>query len=159
MSEGFGSLMRRWRTRAMHVVFLLQRPMTLGVRGIVVDDEDRVLLVRHSYVPGWHFPGGGVERGEDVLTSLKRELQEEANVVLTGAPSLHGIFHQASGAGRDHVVVYVVRAFVQTGPRAPDREIREARFFARGALPEGTTRATLSRLGEVFGGAPISPVW
>jgi len=159
MNEGFGALMQRWRTRAMHVVFLLRRPMTLGVRGIVVDAEERVLLVRHSYVPGWHFPGGGVERGEDVLTALRRELQEEANVVLAGAPSLHGIFHQSSGAGRDHVVVYVVRAFVQTGPRAPDREIREGRFFARDALPDGTTRATLDRLGEVFGGAPISPVW
>jgi ADP-ribose pyrophosphatase YjhB (NUDIX family) len=159
MNEGLDSLMRRLRSRAMHVVFLLQRPMTLGVRAIVVDAEERVLLVRHSYVPGWHFPGGGVERGEDVLTSLKRELQEEANVSLAGAPILHGIFHQSSGAGRDHVVVYVVRAFVQTGPRAPDREILEARFFGRDALPEATTRATLSRLGEVFGRAPVSPVW
>jgi ADP-ribose pyrophosphatase YjhB (NUDIX family) len=148
------------RARQRHIRLLLKFALQRGQHVLAaLDAEERVLLVRHSYVPGWHFPGGGVERGEDVLTSLKRELQEEANVSLAGAPILHGIFHQSSGAGRDHVVVYVVRAFVQTGPRAPDREILEARFFGRDALPEATTRATLSRLGEVFGRAPVSPVW
>jgi ADP-ribose pyrophosphatase YjhB (NUDIX family) len=159
MEEARAGLRGRLMLRLAHLYFLATRSMTLGVRALVIDAEQRVLLVRHSYVPGWHFPGGGVERGETLLTSLRRELAEEANVVLTGAANLQGVFHHLIGAGRDHVVLYVVREFVVTGPRAPDREILEAAFFARDALPAGISRASLARLAEVLDGAPRSEVW
>lgn len=66
--------------------------MTLGVRAVVIDKSDSVLLVRHGYVAGWHFPGGGVEAGETCTQALARELEEEARVALTGPPVLHGLF-------------------------------------------------------------------
>ena len=53
------------RARLFHGYFLLKRPMTLGVRGLVLDEvEGKVFLIRHTYVPGWQLPGGGVELGE-----------------------------------------------------------------------------------------------
>ena len=82
----------RLRSRVAHLYFLLAKPMTLGVRGVVIDENDRVLLVRHSYISGWHFPGGGVEARETVADALARELEEEARVALRGEPVLHGLF-------------------------------------------------------------------
>jgi ADP-ribose pyrophosphatase YjhB (NUDIX family) len=60
---------------------------------------------------------------------------------------------------RDHVAFYLIEAFSQTAPKLPDHEIAEAGFFPLDRLPEGTTPATLRRIGEVFGGNPASPYW
>ncbi len=137
----------RLKLRLMHWSFLLARPMTLGVRAIVADADERVLLVRHGYVSGWHFPGGGVEPGETCVEAMTREVEEEARVAIDGPPLPHGVFLNTR---RDHVAVYFVRTFRVLGERAPDWEIQEARFFPRSALPEGTTQATRARLAEVF---------
>ncbi len=136
------SIRERLKLRLLHWSFLLTRPMSLGVRAIVISADDEVLLVRHGYVSGWHFPGGGVEVGETCLESLTRELEEEARIAIEGPPVLHGLFFNSQTSRRDHVAAYVVRSFRVLGERAPDWEIHEARFFPRSALPEGTTRAT-----------------
>ena len=145
--------------RLAHLSFLVTRPMTLGVRGIVLDAASAVMLVRHSYVPGWHLPGGGVEAGETCEAALARELQEEANVIVEPPTSLHGLLFNAHASRRDHVAVYVVRRFRVTAERAPDREILEARFFAREALPADATPATRARLAEIFEGRPAAALW
>ena len=150
---------RTLKQRLMFGYFLATRPMTLGVRGVAFDADNRVLLVRHGYVPGWHFPGGGVESGETCETSLHREMEEEARVVVEGPMALHGLFHNVSQSPRDHVAVYVTRSFHVLGERKPDREIQEARFFALDALPEDTTRATRARLAEILDGRALSPTW
>ena len=146
----------RLKLRLLHWSFLLARPMTLGVRAIVADADQRVLLVRHGYISGWHFPGGGVEPGETCVEALARELEEEAMVAIDGPPLLHGLFLNKR---RDHVAVYLVQTFRVLGQRAPDWEIKEARFFPRSALPDGATRATRARLAEIFDSAPLSGRW
>jgi 8-oxo-dGTP pyrophosphatase MutT (NUDIX family) len=153
------SFRERLRLRVLHLGFLLTRPMSLGVRAIVVGADEKVLLVRHGYVSGWHFPGGGVEVGETCLDSLKRELMEEALIAIEGPPTLHGLFLNTTWSQRDHVVAYVVRSFRVLGERQPSWEIAEARFFPRQALPEGTTRGTRARLAEIFDSAPLSERW
>jgi ADP-ribose pyrophosphatase YjhB (NUDIX family) len=150
---------KRWRDRIAHMSFVLLRPMTLGVRGVVIDTENRVLLVRHSYTPGWHFPGGGVEPGETCEHALIREMQEEASVEIEPPLQLHGLFHNVHVSPRDHVAVYVARKFRILGERKPDREILEARFFALDSLPEETTRATRARLAEILEGRALKATW
>jgi len=149
----------RLRLRLLHWGFLLTRPMSLGVRAIVIGPDDEVLLVRHGYVSGWHFPGGGVEVGETCVESLARELEEEARIAIDGPPVLHGLFFNTQISKRNHVAVYVVRSFHVLGDRAPDWEILEARFFPHSGLPEGTTPATRARLAEIFDSAPLSDRW
>jgi ADP-ribose pyrophosphatase YjhB (NUDIX family) len=153
------SFRTRVRARIAHLSFLVTRPMTLGVRGVVIDADERVLLVRHGYVSGWHFPGGGVEVGETCVEALARELEEEARIALRGAPVLHGLFFNAKPSRRDHVAVYVIRDFAILGERAPDWEIKEARFFPLNALPAETTAGTRARLGEIFDSIPAHPHW
>jgi ADP-ribose pyrophosphatase YjhB (NUDIX family) len=153
------SIGERLKLRVLHLGSLVTRPMSLGVRGIVIDADEEVMLVRHGYVSGWHFPGGGVEVGETCVESVTRELEEEACIALTVPPVLHGLFFNTQISKRDHVAVYVARNFQVLGERTPNWEIREARFFPRSALPEGTTRATRARLAEIFDSAPISDRW
>jgi 8-oxo-dGTP pyrophosphatase MutT (NUDIX family) len=137
-----------------------RRAMTLGVRAVVLGENREVLLIRHSYVPGWHFPGGGVEPRETLRDSLARELEEEAGVVLTGEPRLHGVFLNRRYSQRDHVAVFVCREWKQPHPPAvPNIEILECGFFPLDALPEGTTDATRRRLAEIIDGVPPSPDW
>src|SRR5499427_1810972 len=100
--------------RLLHFHWRFSRGLTLGVRAVVVDAGGKVFLVRHSYVSGWHLPGGGVEAGETLVQALARELAEEGAIEVVGAPALHGVFFNNRASRRDHVALFVVRAFRQT---------------------------------------------
>jgi len=145
--------------RGLHLYWRVSRGLTLGVRGAAIDGEGRVFLVRHTYTPGWHMPGGGVEVGETAIEALVREMREEAALAVAGTPDLHGVFFNGGVSRRDHVLVFVVREFQVLADKQPDREIAEAGFFPLDRLPEGTTRATSARLAEIVGGAPPAPLW
>jgi 8-oxo-dGTP pyrophosphatase MutT (NUDIX family) len=137
-----------------------RRAMTLGVRAVVFDGEGRVLLIRHSYTPGWHFPGGGVETGEATRDALGRELEEEAGIALTGPAELFGLYFSRHISRRDHVAVYVCREWRQARqPKVPNLEVVEIGFFAPDALPDGTTDGTRRRIGEIVGGQPATVDW
>ncbi len=53
---------------------------TAGTMCIVVDKQDRLLLVKSSYRRLWSFPGGFVDPGEDPLTGAEREVLEETGM-------------------------------------------------------------------------------
>ncbi|WP_262271567.1 MULTISPECIES: NUDIX domain-containing protein [Microvirga] len=146
-------------SRALHTYWRFSRGMTLGVRAVVLDDRNRVFLIRHTYVAGWHLPGGGVETGETALEALGRELQEEACIAMDETPRLFGVFFNSRISRRDHVLVYVIRRFTVLAVKQPDREIAEAGFFPIEGLPEGTTAATRRRLAEILEGQPVSANW
>jgi ADP-ribose pyrophosphatase YjhB (NUDIX family) len=145
--------------RLFHLYWRFARGMTLGVRAVVVDGDNRVFLVKHSYVAGWHLPGGGVEVGETFGEALRRELAEEGRIEVVGAPALLGLYLNSHVSRRDHVAVYLVRQFRQDRPPEPNREIIACGFFATDALPAGTTEGTRLRIAEALEGKPPIATW
>lgn len=137
----------------------LTRGMTLGVQAVIRRGADEVLLIRHGYRPGWHFPGGGVEWRETMLAALAREVEEETGVLVKGQPRLHGMFANFQTAPSDHVALFIVEDWEQ--PRVPPSsfEIREQRFFPLSAPPADIVRGAQRRLAEIFGGQPIGQHW
>ena len=145
--------------RVFHLYWWFARGMTLGVRAVVLDHQNRVFLVKHSYVAGWHLPGGGVEIGETFLEALRRELVEEGQIELAEEPVLHGLFFNNHVSRRDHVAIYVVREFRQDRLPEPNHEISACGFFAIDALPSDTTEGTRRRIAEVVHGQPPISTW
>lgn len=144
-------LQRYWR---------LTRGLTMGAQALVLDREGRVLFVRHGYRPGWHFPGGGVEKNETVEEALARELEEEAGVLMTAPPQLFGLYAHFDAFPNDHIALFVVRSWTQPAVPAPGYEIREQRFFPAHALPPDVVAGARRRVGEVvLGERPLSPHW
>lgn len=149
---------KRFLVRILHVYFAVSRGMTLGVRAACFDEAGRIFLVRHTYVPGWHMPGGGVERGETAIEALLKEMREEGNLEAVRAPELFQVYFNARISGRDHVLLYRVDVR-QTATRAADREIAECGFFPANGLPEGTTEATRRRIAELRGELSPAHYW
>jgi 8-oxo-dGTP pyrophosphatase MutT (NUDIX family) len=151
------SVLSRAGTKALLAFKALAAPVAFGACAIAEDRDGRVLLVRHSYQPGWHLPGGGVAAGEAPADAILRELREEVGLIHSDAPLLLGIFTRKVGWATNVIALYHVRgaeiAF------KPNFEIREVVRADPKAPPDGTTRGARRRLAEFTGGAIQSPYW
>jgi len=144
------ALQRYWR---------MSRGLTLGAQGLVLGEDGGILLVRHTYRPGWHFPGGGVERHETAEQALIRELKEEAGVIVSGPVELFGLYANFRVLPSDHVALFVVRMWEQLEITGPNHEIAEQAFFKPDALPQELNMSTHRRILEVLEGTPRNPMW
>jgi ADP-ribose pyrophosphatase YjhB (NUDIX family) len=133
------------------------RGMTLGVRGAVLNEAGEVLLVEHTYVHGWHLPGGGVEIGETAEQALARELVEEAGIKVTAPPKLVAVHANLSRFRGDHVLLYRIDAW-ETCQATSRGEIHKVGWFKPDALPDNTTQPTRRRIAEALGGER-APHW
>lgn len=114
---------------------LVRNPYTLGVRVLVLDAKDRVLLVRHSYLEGWYLPGGGVDRGETMVEAACREVLEEAGISTSGEPVLMNVYLNEEATGRDHVGLFLVSEWTEAeNYLSPNAEIVEAAFSRQGTF-------------------------
>lgn len=154
--------MSRWqRFRTFAHLFLvgLRRRMVLGTR-VAILDGSKVLLIRHTYLPGWHFPGGGVEPGEAAAEAAAREMAEETGLVPSVPLELFGFYHNVHEAtNRDHLAFFVCRSFRRERDAKRNAEIAEMAWFDTAVLPVGVEPGTARRLGEIAGATSTGYRW
>jgi 8-oxo-dGTP diphosphatase len=112
-------------------VFYLDPKVAVGT--IITDERNHIALVRRAIEPGygkWVFPGGYVDRGEEVMAAAVREAREETGLEIR----IEGLVNVYSYAGRAPVII-VYSATAVGGCLACDDEGLEAGFFAPHELP------------------------
>ena len=123
------------------------------MRGLVLDGEGRVFLIKHTYTGGWHLPGGGVEAGETLLEALARELREEGNIELDrAAGAARRLFPSALFGARSRRGLCGAASSGRRQQPVPNHEIAAHGFFPLDALPADTTSGTRARIAEVLHG-------
>lgn len=154
--RGFARRIFIW---ALHKYFLFTRGLTVGVRAIVRSRDGKFLLVRHTYTPGWHLPGGGVEKGETIERALRKELEQETGLELVGRPRLHGVFLNDGVSGRDHVFVYLCDVSNDVPSNRTSIEIADVGYFDSTELPNGIDAGTERRIRELIEGTEPAEKW
>jgi 8-oxo-dGTP diphosphatase len=154
----FYSLMYRAAYRARAMFWEVQRPILLGVRSLVIRD-DQVLLIRHrAGKKPWSLPGGGVDRHERMAEAARREVFEEAGVSVR-VERLLGLYDTFHGEYSSYIAVYICTAFGEPHPRE-SIEIAEVAFFPMQQLPGGLDDGSQRRIEEyVAGKHGISDLW
>ena len=152
-------LVRVLFSRTLHTYFIMRRGLTLGVRAIVRSNDGKFLLVRHTYTPGWHFPGGGVEKGQTAEQALRDELRQETGLQIKRKAIMHGLFYNNDVSKRDHVLAYHcdVQGVLEAKPRS--MEIAEIGYFSFEDLPLDTDPGTARRIREIVLGDEMTEVW
>jgi 8-oxo-dGTP pyrophosphatase MutT (NUDIX family) len=126
----------------------------LGAAAVILDDQGRVLLVKHTYGRmNWELPGGAAERGESIVETALREVREETGL---DVEALHttGIYYEPAS----DMLHFVFRCRPRDGDfgAKPDRlEISRCAFWPPGELPRPISDFTMRRIDDALSGATM----
>lgn len=143
-----------WLLQVIHygrrASWFVRRPITIGVRTLVLDG-DQVLLVRAHGQSRWHLPGGAIKRDETLAECARRETLEETGCQVE-IDRLLGMYFTNWSWKSDHVAIFVAH------PRSPitlrpNIEIAAARYFPVAALPSSVDQTVRRRLADYHNGA------
>jgi 8-oxo-dGTP pyrophosphatase MutT (NUDIX family) len=120
------------------------KPETQGVRALMIKDQ-KILLVRHSYISGWFLPGGGIKNNEGSDEALKRELYEELGAKINKLDFL-GKYQNNYEGKRDTIYCYICSDF-ELG-KIDNKEIKEVELFSLNNLPKDISPGSKRRILE-----------
>lgn len=144
-------------SKLLHLRSRIFSGKVLSVRAVCFNDVGQIFLVRHTYTPGWHLPGGGVNNGSIPEHALRQELSEEGGLELTSAPKLLAVFLNQRASSREYVLLY--KCNVRQQRTVSSLEISEGKFFDLNKLPTDIDRPTLKRISEEISGHFSSAIW
>ncbi|OGT30718.1 MAG: hypothetical protein A3E87_07095 [Gammaproteobacteria bacterium RIFCSPHIGHO2_12_FULL_35_23] len=139
-----------------YFLFSILAKKTLGVRALIIENN-QVLLIKHTYQPGWCTIGGGVKAGETPAEAICRELKEEVGAMLKESPKLFAVYHDGYKKYDDYIIFYLVGKCEYQEVKS--WEIKDKKWFSLQALPLDISPATLRRVEEYLGKAKISDRW
>ena len=129
----------------LKTVKVATRRIDIGVRAIVLDPEGRVVLIRHTYLPGWHLPGGGIKRWETVEQAAIREVREEAGFHVERFDRFVGLYANFQVGWCNHVALFAGSG-VPVAKAEPSLEVAEVTTVDLDALPQNLARGTAPRI-------------
>lgn len=129
--------MRRfWRYVQTIIGLIFRHPIT-GTSIIPILPDGRIVLIRRQDNGRWGLPGGIVDWGEDIPTTIRRELAEETGLELVTIRRLVGVYSAPDRDPRIHSVCIVVEAEVQGSMKIQDTlEISDVQAFTPTTLPQ-----------------------
>lgn len=122
------------------VVYSAERP-ALAAFATIVDDQDRVLLIRRRDLDIWECPGGAAEDEELAADVVVRETREETGLHIA-AGGIGGLYWRPA---RETLVVQFVCEVID-GSAQPTEEAGETRYFERDRLPHLTAPVVRERI-------------
>lgn len=129
-------MFRLWQFTQNFLGLLLRHPVT-GTNIIPILPNGQLVLARRRDTEQWALPGGMVEWGEDITTTVRRELAEETGLELVAIRRLVGVYSAPDRDSRVHSICVVVEAEVQGTIQVQDTlEISEAQAFSLSSLPQ-----------------------
>ena len=128
--------MRRTSQFVQTVLGIIFRHPVTGTSIIPILPDGQIVLVRRRDNGKWALPGGMVNWGQDLATTVKRELAEETGLELSQLGRLVGIYSAPDRDPRVHSICVVIEADVQGTMQVQDTlEISEVQAFERSTIP------------------------
>ena len=126
-----------WRFGQTVLGVIFRHPIP-GTSIIPILPDGRIVLIRRRDNGLWGLPGGIVDWGEDIPTSVERELMEETGLELLNIRLLLGVYSAPDRDPRIHSICVVVEAEVQGTMDVKDTlEVMDIQAFSIDSLPSG----------------------
>ncbi len=119
--------------------------VTVGAFGIILDENEQVLLCHRRDYDLWTLPGGGLEAGETPWQACVREVEEEVGLVVR-VDRLVGVY---SIPDRDDIVFSFV-CTIKGGELRTTDEADQIAYFAFREIPRNTSPKQVERIRDAL---------
>jgi len=136
----------RFAKKVLRLYYRLTKPLTVGVRIILGNESNQVLLVKHADDGKYYIPGGGVRKSESLKDACIREVSEECGIHISD-PRVVCAYSNFQEYKNDHIVLFYAE-IPDTDIKTDSREITDAGFYSVDQLPENMSNGSRRRIDE-----------